>query len=104
MIPMRTNNFSALTTTLTGENYHILAIKIKTYLKGLNLWEVVDIDAEPIALPSNLTLMQLKKYEEDLSKKPKVLTYIHSVVSDAVFTSIITYESPKEASDKLKRI
>ena len=39
---MTTNNFSAptRTPTLTGKNYHIWAIKMKAYLKGLSLWEV----------------------------------------------------------------
>ena len=40
----------------------------------------------------------MKKYEEDLAKN----TYIHSAVSNAVFTSIMICESPKEAWDKLK--
>ena len=31
-----------------------------------------------------------------------MLTYIHPVVSDAIFTSIMTYVSPKKAWDKLK--
>ena len=48
--------------TLTGENHHIWTIKIKVYLKGLSLWEVVENDADPAALPSNPTLMQLKNY------------------------------------------
>ena len=34
---MVANNFSTFTPTLTGENYHIWAIKIKVYLKGLGL-------------------------------------------------------------------
>ena len=104
---MATNNFSAPTPTLTAENYHIWAIKMKTYLKGLSLWEVIENDADPATLPPNPTLTQLKKHElkkheEELAKKPKTLTYIHAAVSDAVFTSIMTCESPKEAWDKLK--
>ena len=56
MILMATNNFSAHTPTLTAENYHIWAIKMKAYLKGLSLWEVIENDADPVALPSNPTL------------------------------------------------
>ena len=69
MIVMATNNFSAPTPTLTVENYHIWAIKMKTYLKGLSSWEVIENDADHAALPSNPTLTQLKKHEEDLVKK-----------------------------------
>ena len=38
---------------------------MKAYQKGLSLWEVVENDVDPH------TLMRLKKYEEDLTKKPK---------------------------------
>ena len=54
---------------------------MKAYLKGLSLWEVVENDVDPATLSSNPTLMRLKKYEEDLTKKPKTFTYIHPVVS-----------------------
>ena len=64
-----TNNFSAPTPTLIAENYHIWAIKMKANLKGMSLWEVIENDADHAALPSNPTLTQLKKPEEDLAKK-----------------------------------
>ena len=70
---------------------------MKTYLKGLSLWEIIENDADPDALPSNPILTQLKKHEEDLTKKPMTLTYIHAAVLDVVFTSIMTNESPKKA-------
>ena len=50
---------------------------MKAYLKCLSLWEVVENDVNLVALPSNPTLTQLKKYEEDLVKKPMTLTYIY---------------------------
>ena len=40
---------------------------MNAYLKGLSSWEVVEHDADPTALPSNQTLMLVKKYEEDLA-------------------------------------
>ena len=80
-----------------------MAIKMKAYLKGLSLWEDIKNDVDHAALPSNPTITQLKKYEEDLAKNPKTLTYIHSIVSYIVFTSIMTCESPKAAWDKLKQ-
>ena len=59
---------------------------MKAYLKGMSLWKVVENDADLAALPSNPTLTHLKKYEEELEKKkPKTLTYIHSMVSYAIF-------------------
>ena len=47
------NNFATPTPTLTKENDEIWAIKMKTYLKGLSLWEVVENDADFVAIPSN---------------------------------------------------
>ena len=69
MILMATNNFSAPTPTLTVENYHIWAIKMKTNLKCMSSWEVIENEADPAALPLNPTLTQLKKHKEDLAKK-----------------------------------
>ena len=66
------------------------------------MWEVIENDADPIALPPNPTLTRLKTHEKELAKKPKILTYILAAVSDVVFTNIMTYESPKETWDKLK--
>ena len=71
MILMATNNFSAPTPTLTAENYHIWAIKMKAYLKGLSLWEVIENDVDPAALPPNPTLTQLKKHEEDRQRNQR---------------------------------
>ena len=77
---------------------------MKAHLKGLSLWEVVENDVDPAVLPSNLTLMRLKKYEDDLAKKPKTFTYIHPIVSEAVFTSIMICESPKKNGTNSKKI
>ena len=66
---MATNNFSAPTPTLTVENYHISAIKMNANPNGMSLWEVIENDADPAALPSNPILTWLKKHEEDLAKK-----------------------------------
>ena len=66
---MAMNKFSTPIPILIVENYHIWAIKMKAYLKGPSLWEVIKNDADHVALPSYPILTQLKKYEEDLVKK-----------------------------------
>ena len=99
---MASNNFSTPTPVFMGEKYHSQPIKMKSYLKALSLWEVLENDFNPTPLPQNPTLAQLKKYEEELAKKPKAFTCIHSTVSEEIFTSIMARESPKEAWDKLK--
>ena len=99
---MASNPFSQMLPVLNGENYQMWAIKMKTHFKALSLWEVVEREADPTPLVQNPTLAQIKKYEEDLAKKPKALTYINAAVSELIFTIIMAYESPKEAWDKLK--
>ena len=88
-------------TNVVKEVEETLLVK-EAYLKGLSLWEVVENDVDLATLPSNPTLTQLKKYVEDLAKKQKTLTYIHLAVLDAIFTSIMNCESPKECWHKGK--
>ena len=66
---MATNNFFPPTPTLTAENYHIWAMKLKANLKDMSSWEVIENDVDHAALPSNPILTRLKKHEEDLAKK-----------------------------------
>ncbi|XP_052171630.1 uncharacterized protein LOC127787606 [Diospyros lotus] len=100
---MSSSNFSVpAPPLLTGENYQLWAIKMKSYLKAMSLWDVIVNDADPAPLPQNPTLAQIRKHEEDMARKPKALTCIHSAVSDAIFTRIMTCDLPKQAWDKLK--
>ncbi|KAL4324140.1 hypothetical protein GQ457_11G003170 [Hibiscus cannabinus] len=88
----------------TGTHYHVWAVKMKVYLRSLGLWNVVETNEDPPALRANPTLAQLKAYNEDLLKKDKALTCIHSVLADHIFTSIMDLETPKSVWDKLKEI
>ena len=49
-----------------------------------------------------LLLLKSRLMKRIKAKKPRALTYLHSAVSDIIFTRIITCESPKEVWDKLK--
>ncbi|KAL4385296.1 hypothetical protein GQ457_15G029610 [Hibiscus cannabinus] len=77
---------------------------MKVYLRSLGLWNVVETNEDPPALRANPTLAQLKAYNEDLLKKDKALTCIHSGLADHIFTSIMDLETPKSVWDKLKEI
>ena len=99
---MASQNFSPPIPLFKGENYHSWAIKMKAYLQALNLWEIIESDVEPISLPQNPTLAQIKRHDEEMARKPKTLSCLHSAVSEEVFTSIMSCESPKQAWDKLK--
>lgn len=86
-----------------GENYQVWAVKMKTYLKGLGLWKYVEEDSAPEPLRANPTLQQIRSHEEEITKGPKALSFIHAAVSDSIFTRIMTCESAKEAWDMLKQ-
>ena len=50
----------------------------------------------------NPTLAQIKNHEDECARKFKTLSFIHSTVSDSIFTRIMHLETAKEAWDKLK--
>ncbi|KAK6161466.1 hypothetical protein DH2020_004847 [Rehmannia glutinosa] len=100
---MASNNFSIPTPPIfTGENYPIWAVKMKTYLRAFDLWEIVETGREPTPLSANPTVAQIKQHNEENAKKFKALSCIHSAVSDVIFTRIMTCETAKEAWNKLK--
>ncbi|XP_017974472.1 PREDICTED: uncharacterized protein LOC108661553 [Theobroma cacao] len=86
-----------------GENYPIWVVKMKAYLHAFDLWDVIEVGEKlPILSQANPTIAQLKQHSEDVAKRFKVLSCIHSTISDSIFTRIMACESPKEAWDKLK--
>ncbi|XP_021899480.1 uncharacterized protein LOC110815830 [Carica papaya] len=100
---MATNPTGTLTPPLfTGENYHVWAIKMKTYLQAHCLWKVVEDDAEPASLKDDAIINQLKMYEEDISKKPRALSCLDATISDSIFSRIMNLRNPKQVWDKLK--
>ncbi|KAF2323342.1 hypothetical protein GH714_034774 [Hevea brasiliensis] len=60
--------------SFNGDNYPVSVVKMRSFLKAMNLWESVESDADPPPLESDPTLAQIKKYEEDKAKKHKALT------------------------------
>ncbi|KAF2319047.1 hypothetical protein GH714_012959 [Hevea brasiliensis] len=100
---MASSNAGALSPPIfNGENYQIWAMRMKALLKGLDLWEAVDMGADPPPLRANPTVTQLKHYAEESAKKFKALSYIHSAMSESIFTCIMACETGKEAWDRLR--
>lgn len=58
---MSSNNFSLSIPIFKGENYQSWVVKMKSYLKAVNLWDVIESDIDPTPLPQNPTLAQIKK-------------------------------------------
>jgi len=52
-------------------------------------------------LQEDLTVSQIKNYNDETMKRSKAKTCIHSVVSDIVLTRIMACETAKEAWDTL---
>ncbi|XP_017976374.1 PREDICTED: uncharacterized protein LOC108661903 [Theobroma cacao] len=87
----------------SGENYAIWAVKMKAYLRAFDLWEIVEMGGDsPVMRHANPTVAQIKQHSEDVARRYKALSCIQSVVSDAIFTRIMTCDSLKEAWDRLK--
>ncbi|XP_017972491.1 PREDICTED: uncharacterized protein LOC108661117 [Theobroma cacao] len=86
----------------SGENYAIWSVKMEAYLRAFDLWEVVEVGGDPSEQRQNPTIAQMKQYSEEVARRFKALSCIHSAVSDIIFTRIITCKSAKEAWDKLK--
>ncbi|EOY13280.1 Uncharacterized protein TCM_031803 [Theobroma cacao] len=85
-----------------GSNYPVWAIRMIAFLRGVNLWNVVEIETRVPALRDNATPAQVKQHEEDIAKKYRALSFIHSVVTEFVFNQIMGCETAKQAWDKLE--
>uniref|UniRef100_A0A3Q7IF84 Uncharacterized protein n=1 Tax=Solanum lycopersicum TaxID=4081 RepID=A0A3Q7IF84_SOLLC len=76
---------------------------MKSYIKDLNLMDVVEIEEPGVhPLRVNATLNEIKKYDELVTKSLRALTCIHSSLMDLMSTRIMTCQTTKEAWDKLK--
>ncbi|KAF2323746.1 hypothetical protein GH714_036806 [Hevea brasiliensis] len=47
--------------SFNGDNYPVWVVKMRSFLKAMNLWESVESDANPTPLRSDPTLAQIKK-------------------------------------------
>ncbi|XP_031284419.1 uncharacterized protein LOC116143141 [Pistacia vera] len=99
---METNPTPLSPPIFNGEQYHVWAVKMKTYLRGHSLWKYVEEEKQIPELGANPTLNQIRIHEEEVAKALKALFYIHYAVTDQVFSRIMACDTPKEYWDKLK--
>ncbi|CAL5331407.1 unnamed protein product [Camellia sinensis] len=100
---MASNAFSPIIPLVfTGENYQTWAVRMTAYLQAVDLWEAVEADYEIIPLPDNPTIQEIKIHKERTTKKYKAKSCLHSAVSEAIFTKIMTLESAKNIWDYLR--
>jgi len=99
---MDSANFSLKTPLFPRQNFGVWAVKMETYLKALDLWEIVESDRQPTPLGNNPTIAQMKFFNEEKAKRFKALSCLHNAVSEDIFTRIIACKLAKETWDKLK--
>ena len=80
----------------TGQNFDVWAVKMEIYLKAFDLWEIVESDKQPTPLGNNPTIAQMKFFNEEKTKRFKVLTCLHNAVSEEIFTRIMACKSTKK--------
>ncbi|XP_052478485.1 uncharacterized protein LOC128034010 [Gossypium raimondii] len=85
-----------------GQNYHLWAVKMETYLEALDLWEAVEEDYEIPPLPNNPTMVQIKTHKEKKTRKAEAKSTLFAAISTNVFTKVLTLRSAKEVWDYLK--
>ncbi|KAL4387188.1 hypothetical protein GQ457_09G029600 [Hibiscus cannabinus] len=85
-----------------GQNYQLWAVKMKAYLRGSDLWDVVETGNDPPPLRNNPTVAQMKHHAEECAKKFKALSIIHAAVTETIFTRIMACETGKKAWDRLR--
>ncbi|KAG4161740.1 hypothetical protein ERO13_D01G075050v2, partial [Gossypium hirsutum] len=89
------NTLSTSVAIFTRTHYHVWAVKMKVYLRFISFWKLVETYKDPSASKQNPTIAQLKAYDEQILKKDKALTCIHSGSVDHIFTSITDLGTPK---------
>ena len=57
---MDSGAFSSKSPIFTGTNYGVWAVKMGTYLKAFDLWEIVESNREPTPLNNKPTIAQIK--------------------------------------------
>ena len=95
---MATSNISLLALQIfVGENYQIWSVKMQTYLKAFDLWEVVAEDEPIVPLLANPTLTQIRAHTDEKIKIFKAKTLIQNSIANSVFHRIMNYRIAKEA-------
>jgi hypothetical protein len=97
-------NFSSIASPVfNGDNYQTWAVRMKTYLDVLDIWEAVKENYEIPALPNNPTMAQIKAHKEKNTKKSKAKACLLAAVSSTIFTRIMSLKSGKEIWDYISQ-
>jgi len=76
---------SMIIPTFNGENYNFWSIKVKTFFRSQDLWEIVD---EGLTIPADISTLnaaQKKELKENKQKDAKALFFLQQAVADIIF-------------------
>nr|KYP36000.1 Copia protein [Cajanus cajan] len=85
-----------------GDNYHIWAARMEAHLEANDLWKAIEEDYDVPLLPTNPTMAQIKHHKERKARKSKARTTLFVVVSQDIFTRIMTIKSTFQIWNFLK--
>ena len=57
---MEPSSFPTKTPVFTGQNFGVWAVKMETYLRAFDLWEIVEEDRQPNPLGNNPMVAQTR--------------------------------------------
>jgi len=97
---MKGNMSHAVIPLFDGESYDLWAVRMQTYLEGLDLWEVMEEDDVPLS--ENSIVVQIKVHKDKKTRKAKAKSCLFVGVSQMIMTKIMTLKSPKEIWEYLK--
>ena len=68
-----------------GENFHLWAVKMRTYLRARSLWDIVENGSNPTPLPENSTIAQMRSHNDEVAKQDKALAIVQATLHDDIF-------------------
>ena len=85
-----------------GTNHSLWAMRMKFYMKGLNLWNHTQGQVVVLDLPQNPSIAAMKRHEDMLARANRAVSTLHSAMSDAILSRLLSFETAKQIWDKLK--
>ncbi|GKV19034.1 hypothetical protein SLEP1_g29334 [Rubroshorea leprosula] len=96
-----TNSFSS-PRMFNGENYDFWAIRMKAFLKGNDVWEVIEHGFQLPFPQENPTVAQMKRNVEYNAGTYRALSFLHNAVANDIFPKIASCQNAQEVWEALK--
>ncbi|GKV36122.1 hypothetical protein SLEP1_g44290 [Rubroshorea leprosula] len=96
-----TNSFSSLP-MFNGENYDFWAIRMKAFLKGNDVWEVIEHGFQLPFPQENPTVAQMKRNTKYNVGTDRALSFLHNAVANDIFPKVASCQNAQEVWEALK--